>query len=119
MSRKIFTSPVPSKSSNSVRKAAESLMKKLSQIESLLTQNQYETPSDRLRHPTMLKQRMEALVSVVSVSDAAPPKQAHAVYKVLSNEIEKQLIHLKKLEEKELLQLNKQIDQAGIPKLTD
>jgi len=82
-----------------------------------LTQNQYETPSDRLRHPTMLKERMEALVSVVSVSDASPPEQAHAVYEDLSAKIEMQLTQLKKLEEKELPQLNEQIEQAGIPKL--
>jgi len=93
------------------------LLKQLSSIENQLTQNQYETPSDRLRHPTMLKERMEALVSVVSVSDAAPPQQAHAVFEDLSTQIDEQLAQLSKLEEQELLQLNKQIEQAGIPKL--
>ena len=100
-----------------VRESAESLRKGLSQIENQLTQNQYETPSDRLRHPTMLKERMEALVSVVSVSDAAPPRQAHAVYEELCKLIDNQITQLKQLEEDDLLRLNKQIEQAGIPKL--
>ena len=92
-------------------------MNKLSQIENQLTQNQYETPSDRLRHPTKLKQRMEALVSVVSISDAAPPQQAYAVYADLSSKIGDQLALLSKLEKQDLPRVNKQIEQAGIPKL--
>ncbi|MDE0792418.1 MAG: hypothetical protein OSB08_02105, partial [SAR324 cluster bacterium] len=117
LSRVIFTKSAPGKSLIAVRKAAKSLSKKLSTIENQLIQNQYETPSDRLRHPTMLKERMEALVSVVSVSDAAPPQQAFAVYEELRIQIETQLTQLKMLEEKELPQLNKQIEQVGIPKL--
>jgi hypothetical protein len=35
----------------------------------------------------------------------------------LSAKVEKQLTQLKKLEEKELPQLNEQIEQVGIPKL--
>ena len=117
LGREIFTRAAPEKSLTAVRKAAKSLMNKLSQIENQLTQNQYETPSDRLRHPTMLKQRMEALVSVVSISDAAPPQQAYEVYEDLSSKIDDQLALLSKLEKQDLPRVNKQIEQAGIPKL--
>tara|TARA_B100002003_G_scaffold17606_2_gene14571 strand:- start:8120 stop:10756 length:2637 start_codon:yes stop_codon:yes gene_type:complete len=117
LGREIFTRAAPEKSLTAVRKAAKSLMNKLSQIENQLTQNQYETPSDRLRHPTMLKQRMEALVSVVSISDAAPPQQAYGVYEDLSSKIDDQLALLSKLEKQDLPRVNKQIEQAGIPKL--
>jgi len=117
LSRVIFTKSAPGKSLIAVRKAAKSLRKQLSTIENQLIQNQYETPSDRLRHPTMLKERMEALVSVVSVSDAAPPQQAFEVYEELRIQIETQLTQLKMLEEKELPQLNKQIEQVGTPML--
>ena len=117
LSRVIFTKSAPGKSLIAVRKAANSLRKQLSTIENQLIQNQYETPSDRLRHPTMLKERMEALVSVVSVSDAAPPQQAFEVYEELRIQIETQLTQLKMLEEKELPQLNKQIEQVGTPML--
>ena len=117
LARDIFRKTDSAKPIAKVLEAAELLRKQLSSIENQLTQNQYETPSDRLRHPTMLKERMEALVSVVSVSDAAPPQQAHAVFEDLSTQIDEQLAQLSKLEEQELLQLNKQIEQAGIPKL--
>ena len=56
-------------------------------------------------------------MSVVSVSDAAPPQQAFAVYEELRIQIKTQLTQLKMLEEKELPQLNKQIEQVKIPKL--
>ncbi len=117
LGREIFTRAAPEKPLTAVRNATESLMNKLSQIENQLTQNQYETPSDRLRHPTMLKQRMEALVSVVSISDAAPPQQAYGVYEDLSSKIDDQLALLSKLEKQDLLRVNKLIELAGIPKL--
>jgi len=117
LGREIFTRAAPEKSLIAVRKAAKSLMNKLSQIENQLTQNQYETPSDRLRHPTMLKQRMEALVSVVSISDAAPPQQAYEVFEDLSSKIDDQLALLSKLEKQDLPRVNKQIEKSGIPKL--
>ena len=60
---------------------------------------------------------MEALVSVVSVSDASPPEQAHAVYENLSSKIDDQLALLSKLEKQDLPRVNKQIEQAGIQKL--
>jgi len=100
-----------------VLKSANSLRDKLTKIESQLVQNQYETPSDRLRHPTMLKERMEALVSVVSIADAAPPLQAHEVFNHLSKQINEKLYQLKIIEDIDLKKLNKQIVKAGIPKL--
>ncbi|MBC8257974.1 MAG: glycosyl hydrolase [SAR324 cluster bacterium] len=95
----------------------ESLQKQLETIETELTQTQYETPSDRLRHPTKLKERMEALVSVVVIADAAPPEQAHTVFAHLKAQIDEQLACLQKLEEQEVDRLNQQMEQAGIPKL--
>ena len=100
-----------------IRQQAYSLQEKLSSIESKLTQNENETPSDRLRHPTMLKERMEALVSVVSISDSKPPLQAYEVFECLSKQIDKNLSQLNNLEERDLKNLNEQILKAGIPKL--
>ena len=65
----------------------------------------------------MLKQRMEALVSVVGVADAAPPQQAYSVFEHLSALIDQRLAELSELEEQEVVRLNQQIDQAGIRKL--
>jgi hypothetical protein len=65
----------------------------------------------------MLKQRMEALVSVVAVADAAPPQQAYSVFEHLNVLIDQRLAELSELEEQEVVRLNQQIDQAGIRKL--
>ena len=105
------------KNFSEILKAAEALREKFNKLENELTQNQYETPSDRLRHPTMLKERMEALVSVVAVADAAPPQQAYSVFEHLSALIDRQLTELSELEEQEVVGLNQQIDHAGIRKL--
>ena len=117
LARENFKNPAEEKSFGEILKAAEELREKFNALENELTQNQYETPSDRLRHPTMLKQRMEALVSVVGVADAAPPQQAYSVFEHLSGLIDQQLAELSDLEEQEVVRLNQQIDQAGIRKL--
>ncbi|MBS1255677.1 MAG: Xyloglucanase Xgh74A [Deltaproteobacteria bacterium] len=117
LSREIFKNPENGKSIKEVLKSAEELRKKLSTLENELTQTKYETPSDRLRHPAMLKQRMEALVSVVSVADAAPPKQAYDVFEHLGKQIDDNLAQLKIVCEQDLNHLNQIIDKAGIRKL--
>ena len=117
LARENFNNSAEEKSFGEIHKAAEALREKFYTLENELTQNQYETPSDRLRHPTMLKQRMEALVSVVSVADAAPPQQAYSVFEHLSALIDQRLAELSELEEQEVVRLNQQIDQAGIRKL--
>ena len=117
LSREIFKRSDSEKPIILIQQRADSLRKELSKIESKLNQNEYETPSDRLRHPTMLKERMEALVSVVSISDAKPPLQVHEVFEYLSKQIDKQLSQLDNLEQRDLKKLNKQIEHAEIPKL--
>jgi len=117
LARENFNNSAEEKSFGEIQKAAEALREKFNTLENELTQNQYETPSDRLRHPTMLKQRMEALVSVVAVADAAPPQQAYSVFEHLSALIDQRLAELSELEEQEVVRLNQQIDQAGIRKL--
>jgi len=117
LARENFNNSAEEKSFGEIQKAAEALREKFNTLENELTQNQYETPSDRLRHPTMLKQRMEALVSVVAVADAAPPQQAYSVFEHLSALIDQRLAELSELEKQEVVRLNQQIDQAGIRKL--
>ena len=74
-----------------MRNNAETLLGKLKILENELTQTKNETPSDRLRHPTRLKERMEALVSTVSVADSVPPKQVYDVFEHLSKQIDHRL----------------------------
>ena len=86
-------------------------------MENELTQTKNETPSDRLRHPTRLKERMEALVSTVSVADSVPPHQAYDVFEYLSKQIDQKLKQMNLVCEKDLSSLNHLIEDNGIQKL--
>ena len=65
----------------------------------------------------MLKERIEALVSVISIADSAPPLQSYQVFNHLSKQINEKVSELKKIEENDLKKLNKKIEQAGIDNL--
>ena len=86
-------------------------------MENELTQTKNETPSDRLRFPTMLKERMEALVSTVSIADFAPTQQAYEVFEHLSKQIDYKLKQLNVVCENDLVSLNNLIEKNEIPKL--
>ena len=68
--------------------AAEALQEKLKAIEGELIQTGADTIGDRLRLPTMLIGKLAGLVSVVSVADFAPPKQAYELFEDLSSQID-------------------------------
>ncbi len=93
------------------------LQERLEAVENMLVQTQHETPSDRLRHPAMLKDRLEGLVWSVAVADARPPEQVQAVYKHLSGQIDEQLALLKKLESAEVVALNTRLKTEEVPAL--
>jgi len=117
LSRATFGNSSSQKSLKEVRKNAETLLGKLKILENELTQTKNETPSDRLRHPTRLKERMEALVSTVSVADSVPPKQVYDVFEHLSKQIDHRLRQMNLVCEKDLSSLNQLIENNGIPKL--
>ena len=117
LSRAIFDELTSQKSVKEVKKNAEKLIGKLKILENEFTQTKNETPSDRLRHPTMLKERMEALVSNVSVADSVPPQQVYDVFEYLSKQIDQKLKQMNLVCEKDLSSLNQLIENNRIPKL--
>ena len=100
-----------------VLKTSEKLFWKLKILENEFTQTKNETPSDRLRHPNMLKERMEALISTVSIADSAPPQQVYDVFDHLSKQIDQRLKQMNMFFLKDLSSLNQLIENSGIPKL--
>ena len=117
LSRETLTKSNSQKSLKEVRRNSEKLLSKLKNLENELTQTKNETPSDRLRHPAMLKERMEALVSNVSVADSVPPKQVYEVFEHLSMQIDQKLKQMNLVCEKDLSSLNQLIENNRIPKL--
>ena len=95
--------------------AAEALQEKLKAIEGELIQTGADTIGDRLRLPTMLIGKLAGLVSVVSVADFAPPKQAYELFEDLSSQIDVQLDQLKSVIEGDVAAFNDLISEASVP----
>ena len=95
--------------------AAEALQEKLKAIEGELIQTGADTIGDRLRLPTMLCGKLAGLVSVVSVADFAPPKQAYELFEELSSQIDAQLDQLKSVIEEDVAAFNDLISEASLP----
>ena len=95
--------------------AAEALQEKLKTIEGVLIQTGADTIGDRLRLPTMLCGKLAGLVSVVSVADFAPPKQAYELFEELSSQIDAQLNQLQSVVEEDVAAFNTLISEASVP----
>jgi hypothetical protein len=117
LSRAISVELSSQKSVKAVKKNSENLLGKLKILENEFIQTKNETPSDRLRHPTMLKERMEALLINVSVADSVPPKQVYEVFEHLDKQIDHNLKQFNLVCEKDLVSLNHLIEDNGIPRL--
>ena len=95
--------------------AAEALQEKLKALEGELIQTGADTIGDRLRLPTMLIGKLAGLISVVSVADFAPPKQAYELFEDLSDQIDVQLDQLKSVIEEDVAAFNDLISEASVP----
>ena len=86
----------------------------LKKLEDELVQTKNETPSDRLRHPMKLKDRLEGLISVVAVAESSPPQQAFDVFNHLHGLLKEQFSMMAGLESNELVALKKMAQEAKI-----
>ncbi len=98
-----------------VSEAAEALQEKLKAIEGELIQTGADSIGDRLRMPKKLSGKLAGLISVVSVADFAPPKQAYDLFEHLSNQIDAQLDQLKSVIEEDVAAFNDLIREADVP----
>ena len=95
--------------------AADALQEKLKAIEGELIQTGADTIGDRLRLPTMLTGKLAGLISVVSVADFAPPKQAYELFEELSSQIDTQLDQINSVIEEDVAAFNDLISEASVP----
>ena len=63
----------------------------------------------------MLCGKLAGLVSVVSVADFAPPKQAYELFEELSDQIDAQLDRLQSVIEEDVAAFNDLISEASLP----
>jgi len=98
----------------SFKENAEKVIQKLDVLENELVQTKNETPSDRLRFPVMLRDRIEGLISVVAVAEAAPPQQAHEVFQHLKGLLAEKTSSMQQLLSVDLLTLKELAQKANI-----
>ncbi len=94
---------------------AQTLMEKLTTIESELIQVEIQSASDRLRLPSRLNTKLAELISVLASADAAPPQQVYEVYDYLADLINQQLGSLDTLIQTEIAKFNDQIKASDLP----
>lgn len=89
--------------------AADGLARRLSGIEEAIYQVRNRSPKDPLNFPIRLNNRIAALQDVIESGDSAPTRQAHAVFRELSAELENHLLMLEQVIETDLQALNRLI----------
>jgi len=95
-----------------VRDGAAALKRALTEIEGALIQVKADSP---LSYPTRLNEKLAVLTSFVDRADAAPTRQAQAVYDDLARRIDEQLARLREVMATDVTALNTLIREANLP----
>ncbi len=96
----------------SIRDAAKSLKDELKGVEGELINLDFEKPRPG---PNRIKEKFDALSSMIDESDHAPTRGAQEVYEMLRSQLEAQLARLKKLVDGPVKSFNELILAEGLP----
>ena len=94
----------------SISTAADSLTKKLSEVEEEIYQVRNQSNQDPLNFPIKLNNRLAALRRTVETGDARPTNASYQVFKELSSELDVQLAKFKHIRDAELSEFNKTLE---------
>jgi hypothetical protein len=86
----------------------------LSEVEDSLYQTKNRSGQDPLNYPIRLNNRIGALMGVVSSADGRPTQQSYDVFRVLSTELNTQLVKLRRLTGTNLPKINEMLRAAGL-----
>jgi len=95
--------------------AANSLKKKLKEVEDVLIQSKSKSGQDPLNYPILLDNKIAALAGTVAGADARPTDQSYELFKNLSTLADVQIEKLDNILKLDLPELNKKVKDAGIP----
>ncbi len=98
-----------------LKKEAEALVKKLTDIEEKLYQTKNRSPQDPLNFPTRLVSKMATLTAMMGMGDFKPTDQAYEVRDALWRQIEPLLEQTGRLMREDIPALNKLIHRLRIP----
>jgi hypothetical protein len=102
----------PQVEAKAVRDGAAALKRALTEIEDALIQVKADSP---LSYPTRFNEKLAVLTSVVDSADAAPTRQAQAVYDDLARRIDEQLARLRAVMATDVAALNTLIRETNLP----
>jgi len=101
-----------------LKTAADTLVRKLSEIEEAIYQVRNQSPKDPLNFPIRLNNRIAALQDVIEAADARPTQQAYDVFKELSAELQGHLSMLQQVLTTDVAVFNRALAQMGLDPIT-
>ena len=99
--------------SAALKTTADTLLRKLSDIEEAIYQVRNRSPKDPLNFPIRLNNRIAALQDVIEAADARPTQQAYDVFTELSTELQSHLSRLEQVLTTDVAALNRALAAAG------
>lgn len=101
--------------SRKLTSVGQSAKEKLKAIEDELIQSRAKTRQDTLNHPVKLNGKLAGLAGVVANAQAAPTKQAYAVFDDLSQRIDVQLQQLQEVLDTDVTAFNTLLRENNVP----
>ncbi|MEJ7914107.1 MAG: hypothetical protein WKF70_13185, partial [Chitinophagaceae bacterium] len=98
-----------------VKTAADSINKKLTGIEETLYQTKAKSGQDVLNYPIKLNDKLSGVFDAANSGNFAPSKQVREVFAELGSAIDKELVKLKSLKEKDIPQFNELVRVKALP----
>ncbi len=98
-----------------VKTTADSISKQLSSIEETLYQTKAKSGQDVLNYPIKLNDKLSGVFDAANSGNFAPSKQVREVYADLAMQIDKELLKLKGIKEKQVPVFNELIRQKSLP----
>ncbi len=98
-----------------VKSAADSINKKLTGIEETLYQTKAKSGQDVLNYPIKLNDKLSGVFDAANSGNFAPSKQVREVFTELGGAIDKELVKLKSVKEKDIPQFNELVRVKALP----
>ena len=97
-----------------IQKAADALTTRVTEVEGEIYQYRNRSNQDPLNYPIRLNNKLAALQGIVESGDYKPTDQSHAVFKELSDKLDKQLQRLDGLVKDDLATFNQELAKKRI-----
>ena len=98
-----------------VKSMGDSINKKLNAIEETLYQTKAKSSQDVLNYPIKLNDKLSGLFNVANSGNMPPSKQSRDVFNDLSAQVDRELVKLKEIKEKDIPAFNELIRQKSLP----